>query len=165
MSRYPVRESRTNLSPELVADLLTDEENASGLSDLSQSLSRQSDSNADDSIVYSDSSTPTASRQNSIGHIIIPEEDTEVRVEDLEVAMVLEAPAPIPGAEVIAEVLQVPEVRAMADTVVLATFDDLTGTEVRLAGQRTICYYVGMACTMKVLHTLKEQRMGGTFYL
>ena len=108
MSRYPSREARTSLSPELI-DLLADEENASGLSDLSQLLSSQSDSNADDSIVDSDSSTPTASRQNSIGHILIPEEDTEVRVEDLEVAVVLEAPAPVPGAEVDAEVLQVPE--------------------------------------------------------
>ena len=106
MSRYPSREVRTSLSPDLI-DLLADEENTSGISDLSQSLSSQSDSNADDSI--SDSSTPTASRQNSIGHILIPGEDTEVRVEDLEVAVVLEAPAPVPGAEVDAEVLQVPE--------------------------------------------------------
>ena len=139
MSRYPSREARTSLSPDLI-DLLADEENASGLSDLSQSLSSRSDSNADNS----DSSTPTVSRHNSIGHIPIPEEDTEIREANLDVPVVLEVPDADVDTEADApEVLQVPEerVRAMVDTVVLATFDDLTGTEVRLEGQRILCFY------------------------
>ena len=132
MSRNPPREARSRLTPELI-DQLLDEENQSDISDISQPLSSQSDSNADDS--SSDSSTPTVSRENSIGPIPIPEEEQEVREEEQEEIMV--------------------------DSIVTATFDDLTGTEVRLEGQQILCFYCWDGVFYECNATIKRPADGG----
>ena len=157
MSRYPVRESRTSLSPDLI-EQLGEEGDGSGVSDLSQSLSSQSDSNANDS----DFSSSTVSRTNSTEYIPVleKEEETEVRVANLDDPAVLEVTAEAGGAAtgvhaadihavngqavaVAPGVLQAPvaQAGAMGDTVLPATYDDLTGVEIRLESQRILCFY------------------------
>ena len=154
MNRYPARDNRTNL-PQDLRDLLGEEEEGSGLSDLSQSLTSQSDSNANDS----DFTTPTISRTNSTEYMPArrEEEEAEVRVNNLdnpagvEVAAGAGGPAAVAGVQeaggqILAgapEGLQVPLVQAgdMGDTTLLATYDDLTGIELGLEFQRILCFY------------------------
>ena len=131
----------SRLTPEL-KDHLLDENNRSDISDISEPLSFQSDSNADNSI--SDLSTPPVSRENSIGPILIPEEEQEVRQEEQG-----------------AREEEQEEIMVVEDSIVDTTFDDLTGTEVRLEGQQILCFYCWDGLFYECNATIKRPANGG----